>query len=271
MRLGNIINIGKTGLDKNEFNKLRLVNFLGVITVSVSSTYLVFYIVVKAKEAICINSAVIICYGLIFLFNHLRWYRFAKNWLYSVYIIHLFILTTLVFTKETGFHFYYFAVPLTLFLVFDYREISDKIILTIISVIFFYVCELCTIQEPYIELSRTTNRLLFLSSIFTVFIGIIFVVFLFTHDIKQVEEAREETIGRLKRALNEIHQLRGILPICANCKKIRDDTGYWNQIESYIENHSEAEFSHSICPDCAKKLYPDIDIYENSGIALQND
>ncbi len=67
----------------------------------------------------------------------------------------------------------------------------------------------------------------------------------------------------LKKALDEIKILRGILPICANCKKIRDDSGYWNQIEAYIRDHSEAEFSHSICPDCAKKLYPDLEIYHD--------
>ncbi len=68
-------------------------------------------------------------------------------------------------------------------------------------------------------------------------------------------------IGELQKALSEIRQLNGLLPICATCKKIRDDKGYWNQIELYIEKHSEAEFSHSICPDCAKKLYPNIDVY----------
>jgi len=68
-------------------------------------------------------------------------------------------------------------------------------------------------------------------------------------------------IGELKEALSEIKQLSGLFPICATCKKIRDDKGYWNQIESYIGKHSEAEFSHSICPDCAKKLYPEIDVY----------
>lgn len=61
----------------------------------------------------------------------------------------------------------------------------------------------------------------------------------------------------LEKSLAEIKTLRGILPICANCKKIRDDKGYWNQIESYIYEHSEAEFSHGICPECMKKLYPD--------------
>lgn len=50
--------------------------------------------------------------------------------------------------------------------------------------------------------------------------------------------------------------LSGMLPICASCKKIRDDKGYWNQIEAYITEHSEAKFSHGICPECMKKLYP---------------
>ena len=64
----------------------------------------------------------------------------------------------------------------------------------------------------------------------------------------------------LEKALQEVKTLRGIIPICSACKKIRNDDGYWNQIESYISQHSEAEFSHSICPDCAKKLYPDLDL-----------
>jgi hypothetical protein len=58
--------------------------------------------------------------------------------------------------------------------------------------------------------------------------------------------------------------LKGFLPICASCKKIRDDQGYWNQIESYIKARSQAEFSHSICPDCAEKLCPGIDLYGDS-------
>lgn len=61
----------------------------------------------------------------------------------------------------------------------------------------------------------------------------------------------------LRKSLSEIKQLRGILPICANCKKIRDDEGYWRQIEAYVHEHANVEFSHSICPDCMKKLYSD--------------
>jgi len=52
--------------------------------------------------------------------------------------------------------------------------------------------------------------------------------------------------------------MRGLIPICASCKNIRDDKGYWKQVEVYIQEHSEADFTHSICPDCARKLYPDI-------------
>jgi hypothetical protein len=69
---------------------------------------------------------------------------------------------------------------------------------------------------------------------------------------------REKLIGELQETMAQIKVLRGILPICASCKKIRDDKGYWEIVEVYIRDHSEADFSHSICPECAKILYPDI-------------
>ncbi|MBN1582798.1 MAG: response regulator [Anaerolineae bacterium] len=62
----------------------------------------------------------------------------------------------------------------------------------------------------------------------------------------------------IEKALEQVKQLSGLLPICANCKKIRDDTGYWQDVAVYIRNHSEAEFSHGLCPDCAQELYPDL-------------
>ena len=72
---------------------------------------------------------------------------------------------------------------------------------------------------------------------------------------KQAEEEREKLITKLQEALENIKTLKGLLPICANCKNIRDDKGYWNEIEAYIRDHSDADFSHSICPPCAEKLY----------------
>ncbi|UCF94657.1 MAG: hypothetical protein JSW39_11030 [Desulfobacterales bacterium] len=75
---------------------------------------------------------------------------------------------------------------------------------------------------------------------------------------KHAQIEKDNLIVELQDALNKVKTLSGLLPICASCKKIRDDRGYWNQIESYIRDHSEAEFSHSICPECAKKLYREI-------------
>ncbi len=63
---------------------------------------------------------------------------------------------------------------------------------------------------------------------------------------------------KLQEALDKVKTLSGLLPICSNCKKIRDDHGYWHQIEHYIHEHSEADFSHGLCAECAQKLYPDI-------------
>ena len=77
------------------------------------------------------------------------------------------------------------------------------------------------------------------------------------------EKRREKMIEELKEALSQVKQLSGLLPICSHCKQIRDDKGYWRQIEAYIQEHSEAQFSHGICRECAKKYYPDLDIYED--------
>lgn len=71
------------------------------------------------------------------------------------------------------------------------------------------------------------------------------------------EKLTEEKI-RLERALDTVKTLTGLLPICANCKKIRDDDGYWREVEVYIRDHSEAELSHGICPPCSEKLYPEL-------------
>ncbi|MBU0480846.1 MAG: hypothetical protein KKG47_07075 [Proteobacteria bacterium] len=75
--------------------------------------------------------------------------------------------------------------------------------------------------------------------------------------LRKKETEQAELIGDLRRALDEIKALKGILPICSFCKQIRDDKGYWNQVEVYIRNHTDADFSHSICPECTRKHYPE--------------
>ncbi len=73
---------------------------------------------------------------------------------------------------------------------------------------------------------------------------------------REVELERERLIGELQRALADIRTLRGLLPICAGCKKIRDDKGYWQGLEQYLSEHAEVQFSHGLCPDCLKRYYP---------------
>lgn len=72
---------------------------------------------------------------------------------------------------------------------------------------------------------------------------------------KKLENEEKRLVHELREAIEKIRTLKGLIPICASCKKIRDDQGYWNQVEVYISEHSEAEFSHGICPDCAEKFY----------------
>jgi hypothetical protein len=113
---------------------------------------------------------------------------------------------------------------------------------------------------------QNLERLLLISFVIVIILAL---VVLITSTVNVVKEKRmlierrraagerERLIIELRNALAEVRTLSGLLPICSACKKIRDDQGYWNQIEDYISSHSQATFSHGICPECAKKLYPD--------------
>ena len=80
------------------------------------------------------------------------------------------------------------------------------------------------------------------------------------HEIERRKKAEKElgqVVQELQKALLEVKTLQGILPICSHCKKIRDDQGFWQKVEKYIRDRSEAEFSHGICPECAKEFWGD--------------
>lgn len=94
--------------------------------------------------------------------------------------------------------------------------------------------------------------------IITFYLSITLTLFAFRRWRQQtlVEHTLQLRLAELKQAMSEVRQLRGIMPICASCKKIRDDQGFWHQVEVYIREHSEADFTHGICPNCLKVLYP---------------
>jgi DNA-binding response OmpR family regulator len=74
--------------------------------------------------------------------------------------------------------------------------------------------------------------------------------------LREKEEEQRKLISELEKALAEIRTLKGLIPFCASCKKIRDDEGYWHHVEIYVGKHTDAVFSHGICPECAERLYP---------------
>lgn len=82
--------------------------------------------------------------------------------------------------------------------------------------------------------------------------------------LESILSEREELIADLRRSLKQVKILSGLLPICASCKKIRDDKGYWNRLESYLSEHSNVEFSHSVCPECVEKLYPELHLMKKN-------
>lgn len=109
-------------------------------------------------------------------------------------------------------------------------------------------------------LSRLHRRNIISAAIMVSCLGIVLWLILMKLAVKPLEkeiERRKETEKKLQNSLDEVKTLRGILPICSSCKKIRDDKGYWKQIESYIESHSDAAFSHGLCESCADTLYQD--------------
>jgi len=131
------------------------------------------------------------------------------------------------------------------------------------------------LDDVHAEMAKISSMLLSISLAILLFIACIsfFIIYQQAKNLRrrqaaeaEVERYRQnletlvvERTEELQRAQSKIKILNGFLPICSHCKKIRDDKGYWNQIESYIRDHSEAEFTHGICPICAKEFYPDLD------------
>lgn len=107
--------------------------------------------------------------------------------------------------------------------------------------------DIAEVRAPFIRAAAISGFL----GIFAIIVGTIIFIKLTNPLITKLNT----TIDELQNALDNVKQLSGLLPICAYCKKIRDDKGYWNQLEAYLQKHTEAQFSHGICPDCERKLY----------------
>jgi hypothetical protein len=115
--------------------------------------------------------------------------------------------------------------------------------------------EIFSLQGIFLQIRMSfTVAMLPWSLSFVLFSGVICYYY---GKLKQADKEKEALIINLQNALDEVKKLSGMLPICSSCKKIRDDDGYWQQIEEYIRDHSEADFTHGICNYCVKEQYPD--------------
>jgi len=132
-----------------------------------------------------------------------------------------------------------------------------SLFLTIISEVFF------TFYVNVYGISNLVGHIFKIISFFLIYHAVIVVTLTNPYkglfrELAESESSKNQIITELKEAMNHVKLLRGFLPICSSCKQIRDDKGYWSQVEEYISQHSEAKFTHGICPECAQKLYPDL-------------
>jgi len=140
------------------------------------------------------------------------------------------------------------------------RQGIELLIIAGLSIIVFIIASRFDILEKIFFFSQKFEKFE-LDEIITVFIFLSFSLILYTWRRKKEflnsHAIMEKKNEKLKAALSEIRQLKGIIPICASCKMIRDDQGYWHQVEVYVQEHTDADFSHGLCPECSKKIYPD--------------
>ncbi|MBU4001213.1 MAG: hypothetical protein KKB94_02725 [Proteobacteria bacterium] len=172
-------------------------------------------------------------------------------------------ICTLVIGFETGFH-YYILVLLPYVFVNASRSTLSKI--SVSALLFFVYAALVYASEtmpPEQILNNSSIEIMRYFNILVCFAMIGAQSHIYSQSVIDGENQLKQINKDLQHAITEVKTLQGILPICSFCKKIRDDKGYWEQVEVYVGDHSHADFSHSICPDCMKINYPEYDEEEN--------
>lgn len=253
-----VLNIGEENQGHKRLGKVRLLNLLGIITISSTILFIGLFILTGAIPGVIFHIAMVLLYSITYLFNHNKKHRLGVYWIFGAYYVHLFVMSGIILGNASGFQYFYFAAIPSIFLVSDYREIKEKLFISALAIALFFLLHTNTIRPPLVKFSTAENQLILFTVFSLLFLGVTAVLYLFTYDLNQYEKSQQQMIDKLLSASNEINELRGIIPICANCKKIRDDKGLWNQVESYFHKHSQAKFTHSICPECKSKLYPDL-------------
>jgi hypothetical protein len=140
------------------------------------------------------------------------------------------------------------------------KSTIDIAIIAVISLFSFYLFGRFDVLEKIVEFSSEYERFE-IDEMVSTFIVLVFCLVWFSirrwHEKIKINDIISQRNKELQHAYDEIKQLKGILPLCSFCKKIRDESGYWEQVDVYLQKHSEADISHSICDKCMKKHYPE--------------
>ncbi len=200
----------------------------------------------------------------IFLILFLLWMKKTQNIIQAGYIatsvLSLFYLFLIALggVNQTA-YLWSFTFPIFTIFILGNRKGTVICSIFILSVVCIFICghHISYISKYSIDL---------IIRFIAVFILITIFVFLMEKIRKKIQQTLIEANMNLQKSLEEVNVLSGLLPICSKCKKIRDDSGYWNQIERYISKHSEAKFSHSMCPECSDEYYGNDEWYKKMKI-----
>ena len=140
------------------------------------------------------------------------------------------------------------------------RALQDGFFLVFVCTLVYFLAGRLDLLERFVAFSMV-HEAYELDELVTTAVALALCMIFFSYRrLAEARRAHSELEARntdLEKAMEEIRQLRGIIPICSYCKNVRSDDGFWQKVELYVESHSQAEFSHGICPDCLRKYYPD--------------
>ncbi len=137
---------------------------------------------------------------------------------------------------------------------------KDLIIVAVISTVSFFLFGYLDVFEWVVEFSLRYEHYEIdevISTIIVLVFCLVWFAFRRWQELIRKNAVITQKNAELKKALDEVQQLKGIIPLCSICKKIRDDSGYWEQVDTYLQKHSDADISHSLCPECLMKNYPE--------------
>ena len=239
-----LVELGTQPQKEPKHNQItRLINKICAFVILVITPHLLLTFYFNSNLATMVQLTAILALGLTIFLNSKQFFNLARVLTLMIGNFHIFAMV-LILGLESGVYFYFSAAIIAPLFFYTFKELRYILIFGTLTIILALLIQFLGVDlKPIVKTPEKLTTFFFYFSV----AGSQLIVFIFVLHF-YIE---------LQKAHDEVKVLSGFLPICSSCKQIRDDKGYWTQVESYISDRSEAEFTHSICPKCAKKLYPD--------------